>query len=213
MQTPNPIAQALLLACATAAAPAALAQQVYKCVKAGQTSYQSAPCEAGSNATSTQVRAQADGLPWDGLRRGMSPEQVKRITDAEDESGGGPVPLLRKRDLTLAGMPFIATYQFDTARQLVSVTADRQGEQGTGHLQVSGNEVNLPAYTRLTALVRSRYGAEASSALQTRDTGFRGLAARADWSVDGGRCFVNITPISATTSSLSIGLLMAARQP
>ncbi len=213
MQTLNSITRALLLACASAAAPAAWAQQVYKCVKAGQTAYQSSPCEAGSSASPTQVRAREGGLPWDGLRRGMTPEQVRRLTDAEDESAGSTVPLLRKRDLTLAGMPFVATYHFDQARQLVSVTADRLGERGSGELQVSGNEVNLPAYARLTALIRGRYGAEASSSLKSRDTGFAGLAARADWSVDGGRCFVSISPVTATTSSLSVGLLLAARQP
>ncbi len=213
MRTLKPIVQALLFAGATAAVPAATAQQVYKCVKAGQTSYQSSPCEAGSNASATQVRTRQDGLPWDGLRRGMTPEQVRRITDADDESGNSPVPLLRKRDLSLAGMSFVVTYQFDQARQLVSVTADRVGEQGSGQLQVSGNEVNLPAYTRLAALIRGRYGAEASSSLKSRDTGFAGLAARADWSVDGGRCFVSINPVSATTSSLSFGVMLAARQP
>lgn len=210
MYRQSPMTMTLLLVCMTTVAPVTLAQQVYKCVKGSQTSYQSSPCEAGSASSITQVRATTAGLPWDGLRYGMSLEEVKRIASAVETPGESPRSL-RKSAVLIVGIPFQATYNFDRSNQLVGVIVERTGHYKVLDLELSDNEANMTAYEKLVSFFRSKYGSETSRNLKNRDTGFPGLAADSEWAVSGGKFSVTISPVTATTSMLTLRLGFAER--
>ena len=90
MQSQRQPAMFLIAACMTVVAPTAISQPIYKCVKGGKTSFQESPCE-GSSAVPTSVRSITAGLPWEGVRLGMSVDDVKRIAAIQDkpEKGAG----------------------------------------------------------------------------------------------------------------------------
>lgn len=202
----------LLSACLGCFAQAVLAQQVYKCTKGAQTSYQSTPCSGTSTSVSSApAGAPAGGLPWEGLRPGMSLEEVRRITSAAPAPPNGSLLVLRKQGVFIAGMSFVADYTFDEFRRLLSVRLAAPAEQSVGLLRMSSNDKNLAIYAKLTAFFHSKYGAETSSSMKNKDTGFPGLAAGTEWSVDGGMLYVDISPVTAETSMLLIGMKFGAR--
>lgn len=82
------IAAVLVTLFATSVYPTAQAQEVYKCVKNGKTSFQSTPCE-GSSGSAVPSRAATDGLPWENIRLGMSADEVKRIVGGVQAERGG----------------------------------------------------------------------------------------------------------------------------
>lgn len=138
----------------------------------------------------------------------MSPEAVKRSVSAV-ENPGDNVHSLRKLGVVIVGNVFNATYHFDSSKRLVSVILDKTGDQNFGLLHISGNETSLVAYERLISFFRNKYGPEKSRSLKSQDTGFPGLSANTEWSVDSGRLFISISPVTASTSTLSLGLQLA----
>lgn len=203
MQFHHQPAEFLIAACMLAIAPTAISQPIYKCVKAGKTSFQESPCE-GSNAIPTSVRSLTARLPWEGVRLGMSVDDVKRITAIQDKPEKDAQARLRKRGVMISGIPFDATFEFDSSGKFVSAIAHpAQGTSDTLH--INDNDVNFADYQKLVSFLRSKYGAETSEPLKNKDTGFPGLSAGAHWVVDGGRVFVTIIPVTATTSTLHLG--------
>lgn len=196
--------------------PQTRAQQVYKCVKEGKTTFQANPCDAGSTSTSMrQPRVTGGGLPWEGLRPDMSADYVKRIVagvSAEgDHLANGAQLRLRKHGVVVAGIVFDATYYFARNERLSSVLAEKVGETTIGPLNINANDANLADYEKLILFFRTKYGAETSSTKNSNETGFPGLSASSDWSVEGGKVFVSITPLTATTSMLSFGYRLGTK--
>ncbi len=202
------------------------AQAVHKCVKGGSTSYQSTPCDGAAlaapvaarvNASVTApvaapVRTGSGGLPWDGMRPGMSPEDVRRLVSGLEApvANGRGESLMQKRGTNVAGLEFVAQYGFDNLKGLKSVHLDRVGEGKVLDLESSSNASNLAAFEKLTKFLRGKYGPESNSSLKTKETGFPGLSARSEWSVDGARLFVSVSPITAETSMFSMGMVFGA---
>lgn len=162
-----------------------------------------------------QERAAAGGLPWEGLRPGMSADDVKRTvagTRAEgDRLANGAQLRLRKQGVIVAGIAFDATYYFDRDEHLSSVVVEKAGETTIGLLNINANDANLADYEKLTSFFRTKYGAETSSTKKSKETGFPGLSASSDWSAEGGKVFVSISPLTATTSMLSLGYQLGTK--
>jgi hypothetical protein len=207
MKCPHPIAALVLILFTTMGGLSVQAQQVYKCVKNGKTSFQNVPCEEGSASTVQSSKpaspsgAAAGGLPWEGLRLGMSVDEVKRAVSGTREEEAGTRLRLQKQ-VTVAGIAFDVTYSFDAqGKQLVEVHAQKVD----GATEMSANDANLADYEKLKPLFRAKYGTEASSTMKNKETGFPGLAADSRWSAESGRVFVAISPVTATTSNLFLG--------
>lgn len=179
-------------------------------MKGGQVSFQGTPCDSGHVATTLQTRATTGGLPWEGLRHGMLPEEVKRIASAA-EAPGGATRNLRKSGVVVVGIQFNAVYHFNISGQLESVILEKPGDFNMGLLRLDGNEANLKAYEKVVSFFRNKYGEEANHSLKSKDTGFPGLSAKPEWKISEGTIFVSIVPITADTSMLSLGLLLAGR--
>ncbi len=216
MQPSHHIAALVLVLFAAVICPQTQAQQVYKCVKDGKTAFQGNPCEAGSTSTSTpQPRAAAGGLPWEGLRPGMSADDVKRTVAGAraegDRLANGAQLRLRKQGVIVAGIAFDATYYFDRDERLSSVVVEKVGETTIGLLNINANDANLADYEKLTSFFRTKYGAATSSTKKSKETGFPGLSASSDWSAEGGKVFVSISPLTATTSMLSLGYQLGTK--
>ncbi|MDR0275993.1 MAG: hypothetical protein LBI48_11775 [Burkholderiaceae bacterium] len=179
------------------------AQHVYKCVKNGKTSFQGAPCEAGS-VVALQPNASRSQLPWEGLRPGMSVGDVRRmVADVVTESKGTGVRL-RKQGITIAGIAFNAAYDFDGDERLESVQVTKVGEiNNENSKNVSTNDANLADYEKLVALMRTKYGAKISSTIENGAPGSSRLAIDMQWAAENGRVSLSITPRTATTSILS----------
>lgn len=205
-------AKIFLFVCTTVTAPATIGQQIYKCVKGNQVIFQGTTCDPGHASSTQQTRTTTSRLPWEGLRRGMSSEEVTRIVSGVEKSGDDPRNL-RKSGVVVVGIPFNANYNFDSSRQLVSVILENSGDAKVGLLNLGGNEANLITYEKLVAFFRNKYGVEANRSLKSKETGFPGLSANTDWAIGEGKIFVSISPITADTSMLSLGLLLAERAP
>jgi hypothetical protein len=197
------IAAVLVTVFAIMGCPTAQAQEVYKCVKNGKTSFQSAPCEGGS-ISSLQARAATGGLPWEGLRFGMSADEVTRIVGGAQAEGGGTKVRLSKQDVKIVGIAFNATYSFDRDKGLSSVFLEKVGDKVLS-LDINANDANLADYEKLRSFFRTKYGAETSSAIKSKATGFPGLSAHSYWSAEGGEVFVSISPVTGETSMMSLG--------
>jgi hypothetical protein len=200
--------------CALMAASACNAQAVYKCVQGGNTSYQSTPCDGAtvSAPVTVPIRTSSGSLPWEGLRQGMSPEDVKRLVPGlvAPVNNGRSESLIQGREARVAGFDFAVQYAFDDAKGLKSVHLERVGDGKVLDLELSSNTGNLAAFDKLTQFLRSKYGPESSRRLKTRDTGFPGLSASSEWQADGGRLFVAVIPVTAETSMLNMGITFAA---
>jgi hypothetical protein len=209
MRRQRQIAAVISILLAIASCPPAQAQQVYKCVKDGKTSFQATPCDGGSTSTAQPRPATGGGLPWDGIRLGMSADDVKRtiagVRAEGDAVASGDQLRLRKQGVIIAGIPFDATYSFDRAGRLSSVYVEKTGDVRIGLLNINANDANLADYGKLTSYFRTKYGAETSSTMKNKETGFPGLSAGSYWSVEGARVFVSVSPLTATTSMLSLG--------
>jgi len=207
----RPGVRAALALCGLMAALASPAQSVYKCVKGGSISYQSSPCEgaAVSAQVATPIQTGAGGLPWEGLRQGMSPEDLKRLVpDLGAPTGESRIQsLTRKREARVAGLDFAVQYAFDGDRGLKSVLFERVGDGKVLDLQLSSNTGNLAAFERLTQFLGRKYGQPSTSELKTKETGFPGLSATSEWMVEGGKLFVAVIPVTAETSMLNMGLI------
>lgn len=199
----HPLAGALAAASLAAFASSAFSQPVYKCVKDGKTTFQESPCD-GSNVIQSKVAGIATRLPWEGIRDGMSRDEVKRITAIQDPPGQGATGKLHKKGVMISGVAFIVEYTFDGNGRWTSMLA--QPEQGsTDALHMNGNDANLATYEKVATFLRGKYGAEKNRSLKNKDTGFPGLSASSDWVVGGGKLFVAVIPVTATTSSLHLG--------
>lgn len=205
-----------------AAALSCHAQAVHKCVKGGAFSYQSTPRDGASvpapvtalttAAAAAPGRAGAGGLPWEGMREGMSPEDVRRLVAGLEAlvPNGKSESLMQRRGANVAGLEFVAQYGFDNLKGLKSVHLDRVGD-GKGLLvESSSNASNLAGFEKLTKLLRSKYGPESNSRLKTKETGFPGLSASSEWSMDGAKVFVSVSPVTAETSTLHTGMVFGA---
>jgi hypothetical protein len=188
--------------CLLMAALWAHAQQVYKCTKDGKTSFQQVPCEGADITKMAVPKPTGGGLPWDGLRPGMAQDEFRRAVAGTQPEGDR---LFRKQGLVIAGVSFDAEYHFDGQGRLQFVFADKSDGAKFGLLNLNGNDANQADFEKLTAVFRAKYGSEASKSLKNRDTGFPGLSASADWSVDGIRIFISVSPVTATTSMLRLG--------
>lgn len=215
MQPSRNFAALVLVLFSTVTCPQVQAQQVYKCVKDGKTAFQGNPCEAGSTSTSTQRPRAGGGLPWEGLRPGMSADEVKRtvagVRAEADHLANGAQLRLRNQGVIVAGIAFDASYYFDRDDRLSSVIVQKVGETTIGLLNINANDSNLADYEKLISSFRTKYGAETSSTKKSKETGFPGLSASSDWSVEGGKVFVSISPLTATTSMLSLGYQLGTK--
>ena len=207
MPRPRPHAAALLAL--SLAAAAAHCDPVYKCTKNGRTSFQEKPCD-GTVAVQPKPAAAVARLPWEGLRGGMTRDEVVRVAGLGDAARKDPQAALLKRNVTIAGIAFDATYSLDDNGRFTSVIA-QPAEHTVGSLHMNDNAANLADYRKVASLLRGKYGAPASEDLKNEDTGFPGLSAHTDWQVDGGRLFVALIPITATTSSLHLGFQSGGR--
>lgn len=209
VQRPSPPAAALLALILAAAAAPAPGDPVYKCTKNGRTSFQEKPCD-GTVAVRPKPAAAVARLLWESLRGGMTRDEVVRVAGLGDAARKDPQAPLLQRNVTIAGIAFDATYSFDTGGHFASVIA-QPAEHTVGSLHMNDNAANLADYRKVVSLLRARYGAPVSEDLKNEDTGFPGLSADTDWQVDGGRLFVALIPITATTSSLHLGFQSAGR--
>jgi hypothetical protein len=206
----------VFLTCSLTAALPVHAQPVYKCTKAGKTIFQQVPCEGADIArinapapapvpVPAPVPAPAPasgGLPWDGLHSGMSSQDVLRIAAGAQPEGER---LLRRQGIVVAGVRFDAEYHFDAQGRLQAVFADKADGTQVGVLNLNGNEANQSDFERLATAFRAKYGTETGRSLKSKETGFPGLSASADWSADGAKIFISASPVTATTSMLRIG--------
>lgn len=205
----HPLAGALAAASIAAFASPAFSQSVYKCVKDGKTTFQESPCD-GSNVIQSKVAGTAARLPWEGIRDGMTRDEVKRIAAIQNPPGQGAKGKLRKKGVVISGVAFIVDYTFDANERWVSMLA--QPEQGSSDaLHMDGNDANFSAYEKVAAYLRGKYGTERNRSLKNKDTGFPGLSASSDWVVGGGKLFVTVIPVTATTSSLHLGYQFPGR--
>ena len=206
--------KAAFFLCSLTAALGCQAQAVHKCVKGGSTTYQSTPCDgaAVSAPVAATIPPSSGGLPWEGLRPGMSLEDVKRLVpDLESSMGDGKnQSAVRKREVKVAGFSFAARYAFERDKGLKSVLFEHVGDEKVMDLELSRNANNLAAFEKLTQFLRGKYGAEATRELKTKETGFPGLSATSEWMVDGGRLFVVVLPVTAETSMLNVGMQYGA---
>jgi hypothetical protein len=177
------------------------AQQVYRCVKDGKTSFQGTPCEAGS----TSALQSGPQLPWEGLRPNMSAGDVRcMVADVLTGTQSAGVRL-HKQGIVIAGIPFNAEYFFDCDGRLESVQVTKVGEiNGEGLKNVSANSENLADYEKLARLMRTKYGTRISSTVENGVPGASRLAVDTQWAAQGGKVSISITPRTATTSVLSL---------
>lgn len=209
MKNQRPLAGALAAASIAAFASPALSQPVYKCVKDGKTSFQESPCD-GTNVVQSKVAVVAARLPWEGIRDGMTRDEVKRVAAIQEPPGQSATGKLHKKGVVISGVVFMVDYTFDGNQRWVSMLA--QPEQGnTDSLHMNGNDANFSAYEKVATFLRSKYGAEKHRSLKNKDTGFPGLSASSDWVVGGGKLFITIIPVTATTSSLHLGYQSSGR--
>lgn len=202
MQCQRQAATLFVAVCTSVVAPIAVSQPIYKCAKGGKTSFQERPCE-GSRAVPTSVRRVTPGLPWEGVRLGMSVDEVKRIAATQDKPADGG-RALRKPGVMIAGILFDTRFDFDSSGRFVSAIAQpAQGPSDTLHM--NDNDANFADYQKLVSFLRSKYGGETSEPLKNKETGFPGLSAGAHWAVDGGTVFIAIIPVTGTTSTLHLG--------
>lgn len=196
----------VFLTCSLTAALPVHAQPVYKCTKAGKTIFQQVPCEgadiARTNAPAPVPAPASGGLPWDGLHSGMSSQDVLRIAAGAQPEGER---LLRRQGIVVAGVRFDAEYHFDAQGRLQAVFADKADGTQVGVLNLNGNEANQSDFERLATAFRAKYGTETGRSLKSKETGFPGLSASADWFADGAKIFISVSPVTATTSMLRIG--------
>lgn len=188
----------------------ASAQSVHKCVKNGVTSFQDSPCDGAAAVQKASLAPASRGLPWDGLRPGMTVAEVKRavagVREEERRAGRGSDVRLRKSGIVIGGVALDAAYYFDQDDRLASVIAEKATDAKPGALTLTENATNLADFEKLNAAFRSRYGAETNRELKSKETtGFPGLSASSSWSTDGVKVFVSVSPVTATTSMLSVG--------
>lgn len=198
----RPTRTIVILTCILTSALSLHAQQVYKCTKAGKTEFQQVPCDGAEVIKIAAPAPVMGGLPWDGLQPGMSSQEVRRVVPGAQPEGERR---LRKPGIVVGGVRFDAEYHFDAQGRLQSVFADKSDAIKLGVLDLNGNEANQIDFEKLVIAFRSKYGAEVGRSLKSKETGFPGLSASADWSVAGTKIFISVSPVTATTSMLRIG--------
>lgn len=174
--------------------------QMYKCIKDGKTTYQGSPCDSrstASKASANVVRANAK-WPWEGLKFGMSVEEVQRNSPGARQVAGshlssGAKALLNKPGVMVAGIAFEATYYFRDGK-FAQVNVDDPA--------MNANEVTLRNFDKLLSELRVAYGQEEERKINKESWGVSG---EARWSVGGDKLWVSISPITADTSRLNFG--------
>lgn len=189
--------------------------QVYKCVKNGATSYQARPCDEDSSSA-TALNISIGGMPWEGIRAGLTPEEVGRAVGAVRADGAplasGAKLALKKPGIQIADMAFTAHYYFVDNKQLALVSLERVRVNESGTPETPPNDVNLADYKKLVASFRAKYGSDSGSAMKNAVAGVNGLSANTEWAVSGGTVFVNITPLTLATSVLKCGFRPAEKK-
>ncbi|WP_374349900.1 DUF4124 domain-containing protein [Chitinimonas sp.] len=184
----------LMLALCTSASA-----QVYQCTKNGSVSFQEAPCEKDSTAKTLAIRnSGSSGIFTAGLKTGMSIDEVKsKVAGTQainsDRLFNGSVGKLGINPVNMAGGTFSAKFFFLGDRFFqVNLSSD-----------MTRNAENLKLFDKLCAELRSVYGPESSHKVDNKPTM---LSADAEWSTASYWAFVSITPVTADTSLLTLGL-------
>lgn len=178
--------------------------QIYKCIKDRKTTVQGTPCDRKSNASRAigGYASVGSAWPWEGLKYGMSLDEVQRNVPGTTQVMGshlydGAKELLKKTGVTVAGITFEASYFFKDGRLSQVNVNDRT---------MNKNEVTLPNFERLLSELRARFGNEREKNVKNESWGISG---EASWSVGGDKLWVSITPITADTSTLNFGYNLA----
>ncbi len=111
---------------------------------------------------------------------------------------------LKKQGVKIVGIAFNVTYFFEREKGLTSVFLEKIGSE-VPSLDINANDMNLAHYEKLRLFFRSKYGAETSSTIKNKATGFPGLSAGSNWAAAGGEVFVSIIPVTAETSMMTLG--------
>ena len=172
--------------------------QIYKCVKDGKTSFQEQPCDPGSTISKSISSRSATPILWTNLKHGMSVEEVQRkVPEAKagtnDSLSNGARQLLRVDQVPIAGASFDAGFFFASGK-FIRVNL-------SGPMNVA-NEDNMRTFDRVVTLFRSKYGSEIRNNVSNARSG---LPSKAEWQIDGGKIWVDIVPITASTSMLILG--------
>lgn len=173
---------------------------VFRCEKDGKASYQDSPCDASSTSSSVVVEdaASRSKLPWEGLRHGMSMEDVQRNMRGTTKVSGshladGALERLRKEDIRLAGFTFEASYFFhDDAFTQVNVNDN----------EVMDNEAIRSKFDKVSAALSAKYGQATNQDVRSETWG---LSGKANWFVGGDELWLTIVPVTADTSMLTFG--------
>ena len=189
----------LLIAAVILTATAAHAQ-IYQCTKGGKTAFQDSPCDAGSTAKVIANRASSGGFNWDGLKPGMTVDEVKqKFPNLKPGNEGklvtGAKELLHDPQVSLEGVTFEAGFFFIggkfTQVNLLTATADK-------------NETNLKVFEKLFNQFRVKYGPETKRVVK-HDAYM--LSADATWESEKGKVWVGVMPLTADTSNLLAGFV------
>lgn len=195
---PLPWALCLCLALGLLHAGAAQAQ-VYKCHVAGKVLFQDKPCQSGDSGQQVAAR-KAGPLPWSGLERGMTVEQVlavqPRLKPLGNESGkrlfNGAQARLYQPGVQLAGQTLQADYYFlgGTLYQIML------------SLDIQDNSSTTKNFEQMEKALAALWGKPAKRELKDSHDGLYG---KAEWHLPGGHSGqIVVVPITRGTSLMNV---------
>ena len=171
--------------------------QVHKCQTSGKTTYQATPCD-GEVVAKKVIESKAPvGLPWAGLKAGMTTEEVQRTLV------GMKLEKYRDKDLLTKGISIAGHlyeeghFSFKDEKFVQFHATSGFGSSGLG----LANAQTKSIFEKTVDDLRRQLGSEASLTITENP---RMLSADAEWRINGGRVNVGISPITALTSQLLI---------
>lgn len=185
----------LLLVCLLVCASAVYAD-MYKCTTSnGSTAFQDAPCANESKSQKLESSAAAGGLPWSGLKLGMSREQISRTLPGVNLVSDGADGLNMANGASIAGFKFHeAGYAF-SGGALYKITLVSE---------YFDNALVAKGFEKISALFNQQYGASHEERKFERK--WSGLFGSWTWrGPNGGEVYLSVSPVTADSSMLLTG--------